>query len=188
MVWLQTYEKEDKKYSHLSEQNIKDEQAERIVKKVSRHFKLNANHVVFKNLHTHGGLASRIWNTITMIHCPNLLIVAHELNHFMLWKKYPNRKVKHGSKKWFWNLERIIRYCERKNWWRDEEKRLAEQTQKTFEKRLGKEAYKKTPECKLEQIQSSIKNWESKKKRAENVLKKLNRRKKIWEKKATGRV
>jgi hypothetical protein len=174
---------EDEKYPQLSEEKISDEHAERIVKKVSRHFKLNANHVVFKNLRTHGGLASKMWNTITMIHNPNLLIIAHELNHFMLWKKYPRRKVNHGTKKWFWNLKRIINYCEKKNWWREEEKRLTEQSQKTQEKQLGQEAYKKTSQYKVEQIQKSIKKWESKKKRAENALKRLDRRKKIWEKK-----
>jgi hypothetical protein len=174
---------EDEKYPQLEKEEISRDHARRIVKKVSRHFKLGRIHVEFRNLRAHGGFARKFSNTITMIHNPNLLLVAHELNHFMLWEKYPRRKVNHGSKKWFWNLKRIINYCEKKNWWREEEKRLIEQSKMTLQKQTEREAFKKTPQYKVEQIQKSIKVWESKKKRAENALKRLNRRKKIWEKK-----
>ena len=45
------------------------------------------------------------------------------------------------------------------------------------------ELLKKTPQYRLQQIEKSIKQWESKKRRAENSLKRLYRRKKFWEKK-----
>jgi hypothetical protein len=124
MIWVLAYSKENEKYSWLNKERASDKHAERIVKKVSRHFKLGVNHTTFKNLHVHAGLAKKFWNEITMIHNPNLLTIAHELNHFLIWKKYPDRKINHGSKKWFRSLEKIIKYCEKKSWWRKEERRL----------------------------------------------------------------
>ncbi len=182
MSFIQAYLEEDQRYRNLREEKVSEKHAEIIAKKVSRHYKLGVKSVKFFG-NVDSGHAWKFYDMIKISHNPSLLVVAHELNHFLIWKKYPNRHVNHGSKKWQRCLQRIIDYCEKKNWWKEELGHRAEKQVKTFEKRLEREAYKKTPNYMLEQIQKAMKNWESKRRRAENAIKRLSRRQKIWEKK-----
>jgi hypothetical protein len=180
------YLKEDERYPMIN-RPISNEHAEKIIRKVSRHFKLNVKNIKFRNLTSSSGRASWFCNKITLNNSPTLLVVAHELNHFLVWKKYlPDRKVNHGGKRWLRCLERIIKYCDKKNWWIDEMGMIEKRKNKILEEETERKSYEKTPEYKLELINDSIKKWESKRKRAENALKKLNRRKKIWKKKVIG--
>ena len=178
MAFKLAYLEEDQMYHSLREEKVSNEHAERISRKIARHFKLDMRVINFRGQHDRG----RAWRfgIVTVSNNPSLLVVAHELNHFLIWKKYPDKKVNHGSKRWQRSLVRIIQYCENKNWWREEEQRLQEKHQQSEERKIKKEEYKKTPSYKLEQIQKAIKRWESKKKRAENTLKRLYRRERNW--------
>jgi hypothetical protein len=182
MTFKLAYIEEDNKYRNLREEKVSSKQAQIIVKKVSRHFKLESKAVEFRGA-VDCGHAYKLWGTIKVSWNPSLLVIAHELNHFLVWKKYPKKKVNHGSKKWHRCLKRIIDYCERKNWWKEEFQKAIVESQETRNRQTKQETYKKTPEYKLGQIQKAIKKWESKRRRAENAIKRLSRRQKIWEKK-----
>ena len=179
---LEAYAKENELFKK-QEVKLTREHSERIIKKLSRHFKLGIKKVDFRNYRCRGGTAKKFYDSITLIYEPSCLLVAHEVNHFLIWKKYPNRKVNHGSKVWIRNLARIVRYCEKNNWWKDEFENLEKKKLETIVKQSKKEDYKQTPQYKLDTILSSIRRWESKKRRADTTLKRLNRRKTIWEKK-----
>jgi len=182
MAFKIAYLKEDETYHHLREEKVSTEHAEKIIRKVARHFKLGKISAKFRG-QVDRGRAQNLWKIIKMSWSPSLLVIAHELNHFLIWKRYPNKHVNHGSKKWLRSLKRIIDYCEKKDWWKDEMLKTEEQSRQTSERDLERESHKKTPEYRLEQIQTAMKRWKSRKNRAENALKKLERRRKIWEKK-----
>jgi len=182
MAFKLTYLKEDVTYHYLRQKKVSNEHAEKIIKKVARHFKLGKISAEFRG-QVDRGRAFSYREIIKMSWSPSLLIIAHELNHFLIWKRYPSKHVNHGSKKWLRSLKRVIDYCEKNDWWKDEMLKTEEQSRQTSERNLEREAHKKTPEYRLEQIQTAMKKWECKKNRAENALKKLERRRKIWKKK-----
>jgi predicted SprT family Zn-dependent metalloprotease len=172
------YSFENHIFNELLRKETSEEHARKIIAKVARHFKLGKIQVVFFG--ESGGLAHLGWNQrIRLPHHSNHELVAHELAHFLAYKKY-RRKVRHGSRKWIRSVERVIRYCESKGWWENELTRLQEQKQQTQQKNAEAEKVRDTPTFKLQQIRDSIKRWETKQKRAATALKKLHRREGIW--------
>jgi hypothetical protein len=84
-------------------------------------------------------------------------------------------------------MRRILKYINEKGEvWISKANLKAEQRIQTVEKQELKAKalveFKKTPDYKLQVIDKRIKQWETKKKRAESYLKKLLRNKKYWEK------
>jgi valyl-tRNA synthetase len=84
-------------------------------------------------------------------------------------------------------MKRVMRYssghCDS---WIASEGKKTERMMQTIERHEKKaeelKYFKKTPEYKLQRTVAKIKQWESKKKRAESYLKKLYRRKRLYEK------
>ncbi len=150
---------------------LTNEQAKMMVKKLARHFKLSIKYVYFRQCRTstayHWGREIKFW------HNPDVRIVCHEVNHFLCWKVYgtENGKARHGSKKWYRQLNKIINYAKKKNYWKEE-----------FEKRTTPKTPKPEPTAieirlkKIERLEAGIKRHQTKIKRCTTLIKKNNRR------------
>jgi hypothetical protein len=122
-----------------------------------------------------------------------LYTLIHEVAHAIQFKKRKtvdsegNRiRTKFHTKKHTKLMERLYRYFN-SHWsqWQETMQKDIERNKVRLEKQSAKinqiMAYKGSPQYKLDLIEKNIKNWESKMRRAQNALKKLNRRKKLWE-------
>lgn len=181
---MKYYDTEAKVFKEEDALKLTDFEAEVLFQKLKSHYKFG-QHLRFR--YGIGGRC-RTWE-IVLCHEPSLLILVHEVAHAIQLKNGKQSNQKWHTKKHMNIMRRVFRYADGKmsKWIADatvqSEKReqtiiRQEHRQKVFEE------FKKTPEYRLEQINLSINKWESKKRRAENMLKKLNRRRKIWEKKS----
>jgi hypothetical protein len=163
---------------------------------------------VFKRLKSHYkfGHALEIWGTgdggscsmwrVKVSYNPSLRILVHEVAHAIQWKKdrtHPFDKKKHSwhNKKHMAIMKRIYKYMmPRLEGWKAMANKKTEMHINSIRKKEDKkrelEEFRKTPKFRLQQIERRISAWESKRKRAENAIKKLTRRKRLWERKATG--
>ena len=112
------HSKETEKYQAEHKLKVLDCEAQRIVDKITRHFKLRDYFVKFRGT----GDGGKIWNNgeVRLSHNPSFALICHELTHPLCWKKYKGRNISHNNKKWAYQLSRIIGYCRKKNFWQEE--------------------------------------------------------------------
>lgn len=161
------YEKENSRWKDQIGMKVSDAQAEMIVKKLARHFKLPIHNVYFR--HGRTSTAYRFGGVIKFWHNPNIKTICHEVCHFFCWKKFGN--VRHGTKKWLSQMKIIINYAKKKNYWKEE-----------FERRTKPKQPKQEPTPreirlkKIERLEAGIKRHQTKIKRCTTLIKKNNRR------------
>lgn len=165
----QCHVKEWNRYSKEEEIEVQDWDVQKIVNKITRHFKLGNHSVKFRKTHT--SHISKWGREIVFWHHPSFRIVCHELCHTLCWKKYPSKKIRHGTKKWQTQMKRLINYGRKKNFWKDEiEKWRQPKPQKPEptkqEIRLQK----------INRLEQSIKRHQTKIKRCQTLIKKAHRR------------
>lgn len=179
------YVNERLNFARLAEITITDSETMYIFDKLKSKYKLDYR-LEFRN--KLGGVCSN--HIIRLQHNPSLLYLIHEVAHSIQHKK---RRYQDNGKRWHTKQhKKIMRKIEKYalkhlDDWRSkvsEKNKLEHQRyENKIEKEKAKEEYNKTPQFRLEQIQKNIKRWESKLKRAEKALKRLNRRKIIWQRK-----
>lgn len=124
-------------------------------------------------------------------HQMTLYTLIHEVAHAIQFKRRRiminnGKGMKFHTKKHTKLMERLYKYFN-SHWsqWQMTMQKDIERKKVRLEKQSAKinqiMAYKGSPQYKLDLINKNIHNWESKMRRAQNALKKLNRRKKLWE-------
>ncbi len=118
------YHRERQHWKEFKEK-VSNAHAEIIVKKLARHFKLPIHTVHFHG-YKDSGSASSGWGRIRLSNNPSIGLICHEVNHFLCWKKFGTRSidgkkaVRHGTKKWCRQLQVIINYANKMNYWKEE--------------------------------------------------------------------
>jgi len=164
------HDKEIEQYREEHKKKVCDSEAERIVKKIARHFKLGRYQINFHGYKDSG----RIWGrgyggTVTLSHNPSFALICHELCHSLCYKRY-KKHISHGSKKFEYQLQRLINYCRKKNFWQDEINRLREPKPQKLEP--TKEEIKQQ---KIAKAEAKIKRYETKIKMYQRKLSKARR-------------
>ena len=116
MSYLKFY-KEERKLYHKEFYDIiltKDE-VFKIVKKLSRHFKIKQPTTSLK-YSMDRGLAKLNTNHINLSKTPSLGLLIHELAHIHNYQKNINW---FHNKKLMKTIKRMMKYCMKKNYWRD---------------------------------------------------------------------
>ncbi len=110
---LKFYEKEREEFPTEFNMRITQKDAEKINKKISRHFKFKAPTIMFR-YNTDHGLAKYGGWIMNLPKSPNLGLLLHELAHFNNYEK--TGKGNH-TKKLMRTIRRFIKYCQKKNYW-----------------------------------------------------------------------
>jgi len=156
------------KWKEQSDIEVSNEVAKLMVKKLAKHFKLPIRYVYFRQCVT--STAYRWGGQIKLWHNPDVRIICHEVCHFLCWKKF-DKKVQHGSKKWYSQMKILINYVKKKNYWKEE-----------FERRTTPKQAKPEPTPKeirlkkIERLEAGIKRHQTKIKRCTTLIKKNNRK------------
>jgi hypothetical protein len=168
------HDKETKQYPQEHDKKISDADAEFIVKKIARHFKLGNYSIRF-----HGHLDSgRIWygglnKEVCLSHNPSFALITHELTHPLCHKRY-KKQIAHGCRKWQYQLSRIVDYCKKKNFWEQDLKDRGQRRIETSKPKPQPTAIEIRDE-KITKAETKIKRYESKMKRYQNKLQKAKR-------------
>jgi hypothetical protein len=159
--------KETEKYQEEHKLKLLDSEAQKIVDKITRHFKLGKYYVKFYG----NGDGGRIWSKgiVRFSHNPSFALICHELAHSLCWKKYKHKSINHNNKKWAYQLSRIIKYCRKQNFWQEEIKKW--RTPRTEKPEPTKQEIQ---EQKIIKAEAKIKKYEMK---IKMYQKKLNRAK-----------
>lgn len=146
---------------------MRDSEAERITNKIARHFKLGKFRVYF---YGNSGSA-RIWSygKMRLSHNPSLATICHELCHPLCYKRYKKR-IRHGTKKWNYQLNRLIEYCRKKNFWKEEIEKWRQP--KPIKPEPTKEELRQQ---RVKLLEERKQKYERRIKLAENRIKKINR-------------
>jgi len=124
------YHQENKDYAEFYDKPIALDDLQFISDKIAKHFKIRKPTVTDYGFRSSGGKAFKFGNYIKLSRScgMNFGTLCHELNHFVCWdeitdKRYslhPIDRIRHGTKKWNRNLQKLLRYCKKKNFWQDE--------------------------------------------------------------------
>ena len=184
MPYLKFYQKERKLFSEESVMKVSDEVAEIIFRKLERHFIDSRRYPFRLRFYGNGGGACGMWG-IRLPHNPTILLICHELAHRIHRLKYGSTK-RHHTKKLMRIIKRLITYCRKKNYWKEEIKRRTppkpvpepkpEPTkQQIMEGKLSKATHT------VERMKERIKTTQRKMKNQEKTLKKHERRVRYYE-------
>ncbi len=171
------YEREQAQFSKAYETKLPDSLALYVYGRLQGHYHFR------QRLDFHGYRQSgRCRNyEIVLSHQPSVGILAHEIAHALHRMKYRGVEKKHHTKKFLRLMHRVLDYY----WAHEEEYKAAYDAQvqrstETLKARIEREknqaAYQRTPEFKLQKLQAQRKRWETKLKRAQTAIKRLNRR------------
>lgn len=180
MPRLKYYADEAKEFSEAYSRVMSDTEATYIYKRLKTRYKLQQYLTITNAVRGNCGR----W-IIKLEHKPSVGVMAHEVAHGL---QYGRR---HKGEKWHCKrhrtlMIRVLKVIETNfDDWRDmannqSDMRVAS-LKKKQERTTSMKEKKKTIPYKLEHTLESIKKWETKKKMADNKLKKLNRRKKLYE-------
>jgi hypothetical protein len=166
-------ERYSKEYKDFFQKKVSEYQACFIVKKLEKHFKLGGIWVRFYSNDWDSGRASRCRYSIRLCRNPSLGVICHEVNHFLCWKIERTKQcedIRHGTKKWNRNLQKIFKYCAKKNFWQEEMDR------KTAPKPAKPEPTDNELRMqKIQKLEDRKASYERRIKLSENRIKKLNR-------------
>jgi len=116
MVWLKFYQKERELFPEAFKEKVKDKNVQLIVNKLCRHFKLGKIKVSFYG----NRVAHAYWWDITFPHNPSFGVICHEIAHIF----NRTRGLNNGhNKKLMRTIKRLVNYCKKKNYWREERER-----------------------------------------------------------------
>ncbi|MBU0958189.1 MAG: hypothetical protein KKF56_05260 [Nanoarchaeota archaeon] len=161
---------EERQHWDVFDIKVSSIQAKIIVDKLARHFKLSITNVVFYGWKD-SGQASRWRARIRLCHTPSIGVICHEVNHFLCWKKFGVSGVRHGTKTWCRQLQIIINYVRKMNFWNDEfARRTAPKPQKPEPTKLEIRLKK------IERLENNIKRHNTRIKRCQTLIKKTNRK------------
>ena len=173
MMEVAGYHEEDEVYSEYYNRKISDSDAEYIANKLGRHFKLGSVYVYFYG-YCGSGRAYRFGRRLRLSHNPSIGLICHEVNHFLCWKIQSMKnlsRIRHGTKKWNRQLQRLLKYCKKKNFWEDELRR------KNEPKPVKPEPTKnEIVTMKFLRLQKNLKRYESRIKFYTNKAKKTKRK------------
>ena len=182
---IQYYAKEREIFKDAYDADLTDFELRAVFERLKSHYKFR-QYLVFKGTSFRGHCTH--WE-IRLPHDTSLGLLVHEVAHAIQFKKLHlgDKPKKWHTKKHTSIMRRILKYINGKGEvWISKANLKAEQRIQTVEKQELKAKalveFKKTPDYKLQVIDKRIKQWETKKKRAESYLKKLLRNKKYWEK------
>jgi hypothetical protein len=141
-----------------------------ITDKITRHFKLQDIYVAVAGYRI--SRAYKFGHRIRLCSL-NFGTLCHEINHFLCWKQQDRKgldEIRHGTKKWNRNLQRLLNYCEKHNYWQEELARR--NAPKPIKPEPSKNDLRKQRVILLE---NRIKKWNSKIKFCSNKIKKANK-------------
>jgi len=117
MVYLKFYGKERKMFEKEYEMKVSDKQAELIIRKLSRHFKISRPRVRFYGIRQ-SGMSYNGWsNSIRLSHNPSAGLIIHEISHTYNAQKGINH---HHNRFLTRTIKKFHRYCSRFNYWINE--------------------------------------------------------------------
>lgn len=189
MANLLYYRNEHKLFPEAYADKVSESYAELIFDKLKAHYKFH-HRVIFRG-NRQRGKCSAFW--ITLCRNPSIGLIAHEVAHAIQLKKegyHCEKGRRWHTKKHTAIMKRVLNYInihiagwiavkEKKN------ERYLEMADDKFKRQQQKLAFKKTDEYKIQQLQKREKRLLSKFRRAENALKKVRKKLKYYEKKAS---
>jgi len=197
---LKYYADERELFRKEREMKILDAEAVSIYEKLAGKYKLSQKLEFYGNRQSGSCSVFRI----RLSHNPSIAILSHEVAHAIQYKKFkkkygyingnPNlKKHKWHTKKHSRIVRRICDYINKNiDQWRLQQQERKNRRIAKFYDRIEHEQQqqenKKKPEFKLIKIRELIKKWEGKRKRADNKLKKLQKREKICLKQAQSEI
>jgi len=114
-----------------------------VLKKLNRHFKCHSFSVY--DGHRNGGCANKYGKIVLGKYGRNFGTLCHEFGHVVEFRKYGES---HHRKRLAKIISRVVNYCRKKNYWKEELERISnariEASRKAFEKRHAEE-HKPTP-------------------------------------------
>jgi hypothetical protein len=167
------HDKEIEQYQEEHKKKVSDEDAEFIVKKIARHFKLGNYSIRFHGYYDSGQIQYG-WNKeVRLSHNPSFALIMHELNHPLCHKRY-KKQIAHGCRKWQYQLRRIVDYCKKKNFWEQE---LKDREQRRIEasKPKPQPTAIEIRDQKITKAETKIKKYETKIKMYQKKLQKARR-------------
>lgn len=114
MPYLKFYSVENQIFAKESAYFFTDKHAEKICRKLAKHFKFTVGKIRFRKLPSCYGRATYDDSSISFMHGPSILTICHELAHLFQYQKIG--KSYHG-KKLLTIIRRFLAYCESKGWW-----------------------------------------------------------------------
>jgi len=121
MASLIYYRKEREEFDEAFKKELSICQAEIIYKKLCKHFKLRMPRLVWTSGRNHPHCSQ--WSICLNYNYNTIGVICHELAHLFMFQKLNT----HGhNKKHKRIMKRMIRYCEKKNWFEAELKRRTE--------------------------------------------------------------
>lgn len=166
--WIYT---EWKLFEKEYDQKVADDDAQFIVNKLTKHFKLGKIEVFFRGNSGNGTAFVYDYRPkIRLSHNPSIGTIAHEVTHFLAQKRW-GRLIRHNSKKWITQLKRVVNYGNKKSWWQAELER--KKVPKPSEPKPTKEELRAQRIKKLEQF---LKKYQSRLKLYTTKIKKIQRR------------
>lgn len=181
MPHLKYYDKERETFKAQYENKLSNTEATHIYKRLASRYKLRQRLCV--TTRSWGGNCSRY--RIKVCNKPPVAILAHEIAHAIHWKTRQSGERWH-CKRHETIMRRVLRVIETNLIdWKEMANKQSERRAESFEHRLQQKAakvdYSNSTEGKLERTLAGMKRWKTKQRRAETALKKLNRRKKLYE-------
>jgi hypothetical protein len=173
------YYQEDTKYAEFYSRKIALDDLQFVSDKIAKHFKLRKPVISVYGYRISRAFKFGSYIKLSRTYGLNFGTLCHELNHFVCWdeitmKKYsqhPIDRIRHGTKKWNRNLQKLLRYCKKKNFWQDEIARR--NAPKPPKPEPTKEDIKAK---KLRQLEANCKRYQTKLKLYGNKLRKAQKR------------
>jgi len=186
MVWLKSYDKEKGENPEASSKMISDpEFIIFIVERMKSRYKLRQRLLLMRSKWGDSGNCDYI--RIRLKYPVSVYVIAHEITHAIQMKKIPvgAKHVSYHNKRQRKLTKKLCDYIMKAlPVWEtlfEIKKRKKEASLRNKELRTKEQEAKKTSAYyKCELCEKAIKRWNAKKKRAENALKKLNRRRKLY--------
>jgi len=182
------HDKETEQYQEEHKRKVSDEDAQFILDKIARHFKLGKFRIRFYGYRDSGQIAYGFMHEVRLSHNPSFALICHELVHPVGYKRY-KKQIAHGCKKWRFQLARIVNYCRKQNFWEEELQRRKEAEKTRQEKYDEEHKPKEKTEIrshKIELLEARMKRYEKKiismQRGLKKAQKRLNRLKKFQEK------
>jgi len=110
------YMLEHEKHQEIFNRKLNEKEARIAFEKIKRHFKLN-NYLRLEFTNNVGGGKCYGQSLIQLRYETDYGILCHELGHALTHQKYGNI---HHNRKMYRQMERIIKYCKKKNFWESE--------------------------------------------------------------------
>jgi len=173
------YYQEDTKYAEFYSRKIALDDLQFISDKVAKHFKLRKPIISVYGYRISRAFKFGTYIKLSRTYGLNFGTLCHELNHFVCWNEELNKKfsqhpidrIRHGTKKWNRNLQKLLRYCKKKNFWQDEiARRNAPKPPKPEPTKEDITAKK------LRQLEANCKRYQTKLKLYGNKLKKAQKK------------